>query len=124
MKNKLSQQVVKTWLDNYGKAWRTGDAKILQSLFSKNASYHETPFQKPLRGIKEIKEYWKAESKVWIDVKFRAGKFWISGDIFFAEWDCELKRVSTKTKVRMAGVFVCETDKNMVKNLREFWHIA
>src|SRR3989338_8969290 len=103
MKNKLSQQVVKTWLDNYGKAWRTGDAKILQSLFSKNASYHETPFQKPLRGIKEIKEYWKAESKVWIDVKFRAGKFWISGDIFFAEWDCELKRVSTKTKVRMAG---------------------
>lgn len=123
MKNKLTKQQAKKWLDNYGKAWETGNLQLLESLFSKNALYHETPFQKPLRGIKEIKEYWKAEDKVWTDVRFKTKKFWVQEDFFFAEWECKLKRASTKIDITMAGVFICEAENNVVKNLKEFWYI-
>lgn len=121
--NKLTEQQVKNWLENYGKAWETSDVKILELLFSKNALYYETPFQKPLRGIKEIQEYWKAEGCVWADVKFTTKRFWFFNSFFFAEWICRLKRASTKTDVKMSGVFLCEAKNDKVKNFKEFWHI-
>jgi hypothetical protein len=43
------------WLEEYGRAWVTGDAGSVPRLFSENARYEETPFDEPMVGLGAIK---------------------------------------------------------------------
>jgi len=46
------------WLEDYGKCWESGNSDKLFELFSPDAIYPETPFDAPIAGLREIKQYW------------------------------------------------------------------
>ena len=52
----MTEQDVQDWLDEYGRAWVDGDPDRVVVLFSGTATYRETPFDKPMRGRREISE--------------------------------------------------------------------
>ena len=54
----------KEWLDLYGRAWMLRKPTLIKKLFVDNATYHEKPLEKPLKGISEITKYWENVSKL------------------------------------------------------------
>ena len=55
----MIEQDVQNWLNEYGRAWVDGDPDRVVTLFSNTATYRETPFDEPMRGRREIREYWQ-----------------------------------------------------------------
>ena len=54
----MDSGVLGRWLDAYGRAWETKDPEAAADLFAEDATYHETPFDEPMRGRAEISGYW------------------------------------------------------------------
>ena len=54
----MNFETFKTWLGVYGRAWETRDPQAAAHLFTEEATYQETPFDKPMRGLSAIMDYW------------------------------------------------------------------
>ena len=52
----ISNNTAKQILKKYGRAWVNQDTKLILSIFTKNAKYHEIVLKKPHIGHKEIAE--------------------------------------------------------------------
>lgn len=46
------------WLEAYKRAWERRDANAAAALFTEDATYHEKPYDAPLRGAAGVHEYW------------------------------------------------------------------
>lgn len=57
----LDAAIVSTWLDHYVRAWKSYNPEDIGALFSEDAVYYYTPFDKPLIGRVAIIESWLAE---------------------------------------------------------------
>ena len=53
----MNLETLKSWLDAYGRAWENRDPEAAASLFTENATYHESPHDEPMRGRSKIVEY-------------------------------------------------------------------
>jgi hypothetical protein len=53
-----SMEKVTQWVENYVKAWRSGDAKDIAALFAPKAEYHEWPYVTDWIGRDAIVEGW------------------------------------------------------------------
>ena len=96
----VTEAEVTRWLDDYYGAWRAADSEAASQLFTDDAAYVETPFEKPwpegkrMRGRRQIADYWH-----WVTVelsRFLDGDYdlWaVKGDQAFARWwaDAELR---------------------------------
>jgi ketosteroid isomerase-like protein len=49
------------WLEGYETAWRTPGTATLAQLFDQDASYQQSPYEEPRRGLAEIAAMWEAE---------------------------------------------------------------
>jgi len=52
---------VHAWLAAYERAWRTAGTAALGELFTEDATYQLSPYEKPLAGLDAIAEMWEAE---------------------------------------------------------------
>jgi catechol 2,3-dioxygenase-like lactoylglutathione lyase family enzyme len=52
---------VPEWLAAYERAWRTAGSGTLRELFTDDATYRQSPYEKPLAGLEAIAEMWEAE---------------------------------------------------------------
>ena len=43
------------WIEAYGRAWETGDADLMFSLFTEDANHRSSPSREPFRGHDEIR---------------------------------------------------------------------
>jgi hypothetical protein len=50
-----------TWVTSYERAWRAGDRAAVERLFTPNARYRRSPYEKPLVGWPAIKDFWRAD---------------------------------------------------------------
>jgi len=46
----MTEQLLRSWLDTYGRAWETRDPEAVVALFTEDGTYQETPFVEPMRG--------------------------------------------------------------------------
>jgi ketosteroid isomerase-like protein len=70
------------WLEKYGQAWEFGDAEGVIQLFTEDASYHETPFDNPMKGYEAIHRYWiEGASQSQKDVHFSAHVLAVGEDL-------------------------------------------
>jgi hypothetical protein len=112
------------WLDAYGAAWQSGDAKAAIKLFSDEAEYYETPFDVPMVGCEAIYRYWDAgagESQK--DVLFSYQALAIVENKGLALWQASFVRIPSGNQVELDGFLAAEFDDiGKCSVFREWWH--
>ncbi len=112
------------WLEEYGRAWVTGDAGSVPRLFSENARYEETPFDEPMVGLGAISRYWEegaGRSQKDVRVSFEIAS--VEGAMGLAHWSASFARVPSGNRVELDGMLQAEFagDGKCVR-FREWWH--
>jgi len=102
----MTEQDVQNWLDEYGRAWIYGNPDHVVSLFSDTATYRETPFDEPMRGRHEIREYWQdGAAEAQEDVEFASQVWAVRNDTAIAGWQARFARKASGARVELEGVF-------------------
>ncbi|MYB10904.1 MAG: nuclear transport factor 2 family protein [Acidimicrobiia bacterium] len=123
----MTEQDVQDWLDEYGRAWINGDPDYVVTLFSDTATYRETPFDDPMRGQDEIREYWQdGAAEAQEDVEFASQVWAVNNDTAIAGWQARLTRKASGVRVELDGVFrlVFSEERGTLQctALEEWWH--
>lgn len=119
----FTENTFKKIIQQYGQAWESLDSGRITKIFTKDATYQETPFKKILKGHNDIKEYWenvvKAKQK---HVKFTLGNVYIYGNIGIAEWKTRFIRRDNNNREELRGIILAEFYGGKIKRLWEYWH--
>jgi nuclear transport factor 2 (NTF2) superfamily protein len=119
----VDEGTFKTWLEAYGHAWETRDPDAAAGLFTQDATYHETPFDEPMRGHQEILEYWSEVPRSQEDIRFSHEILALTEDEGIARWRANFRRVPSKTQVKLDGIFVVKLNGDgLCEEFREWWH--
>lgn len=120
----LTPAALEMWLARYGTAWKVLEPKLAGVLFTEDAVYQETPYEKPRVGRAAIEEYWRTETADHTDVEFESKVVAVNGNTGVAHWTAKLVLNSTGVTVELDGVFVLEFDaEGQCSSLREWWHV-
>ena len=128
MEDAMTEQDVQNWLDEYGRAWVNGDPAQVVRLFSDTATYRETPFDDPMRGRQEIREYWQnGAADAQENVEFASQVWTVKDDTAIAGWQASFTRKPSGVRVKLDGtfrlVFSYELGTFRCTALEEWWHI-
>ena len=123
----MTEQDVQDWLDEYGRAWVDGDPDRVVVLFSDTATYRETPFDKPMRGRREIREYWQeGAADAQENVEFMSQVWAVVDDTAIAGWQARFTENASGVRVELDGtfrlVFSSEQGALQCTILEEWWH--
>ncbi len=123
----MTEQDVQDWLDAYGRAWVDGDPGQVVTLFSDTATYREVPFDDPMRGRREIWEYWQSgAAEAQENVEFASQVWAVSNDTAIAGWQARYTEKATGARVELDGtfrlVFSGEQGSLQCTILEEWWH--
>ena len=123
----MTEQDVHDWLAEYGRAWVDGDPGRVVMLFSDTATYRETPFDKPMRGRREIREYWqKGAADAQENVEFMSQVWAVVDDTAIAGWQARFTEKASGVRVELDGtfrlVFSSEQGALQCTLLEEWWH--
>ncbi len=55
------RMAVSRWVARYEAAWRTAGTDALAGLFAEDASYLQSPYEKPVTGLDAIRRMWEQE---------------------------------------------------------------
>lgn len=56
----MDRDALSRWAGAYERAWRAPGVRALDGLFTEEATYRTSPFERPFRGITAIREMWEA----------------------------------------------------------------
>lgn len=123
----MKEQHVQEWLDEYGRAWANGDPDHVVTLFSDTATYRETPFDEPMIGRQEIREYWqKNAADAQENVEFTSQVWAVKNDTAVAGWQARFTEKASGMRVELDGTFrFVFSDKEGALQctiLEERWH--
>ncbi len=113
-------------LADYKKAWETRDPDLAIRLFTPDATYQEDPFDtRPMRGLREIRDYWAEVPKFQKDISFTYGPVFRLGQsrVWGAEWFARYTMVKTGERVKLKGLLFCELRGERIRRFWEYWHI-
>lgn len=117
----MDEEILKGWLDAYGRAWQTGDPDAAVLLFAEDASYQETPFAEPARGSQAIHAYWSLVRENHQDVEFSYSI--LSVEPPAVHWRATYVNRKSGVPTRFDGIFLLEFDpENRCTSFREWWH--
>lgn len=117
-----SEDVLKQLVTRYGEAWKNQDVDALASLFTADALYQERVFDRPLRGLDEIRRYW--ERKVvnqQANIQFRILSLYGGTETGVAEWETEFDDLTQGTRKHIREVAILELSDGKIRSLREYW---
>ncbi len=109
-------------IDRLGKGWEQGDVDAICSIFADDATFLETPFSRPDRGIAAIRVYWRDLPRTQAEVRFQSGEIYAAGPWFATEFRCTFRRRRTGEQVDARGAIFCETKEGKVSEMRMYWH--
>ena len=123
----MIEQDVQNWLNEYGRAWVDGDPDRVVTLFSNTATYRETPFDEPMRGRREIREYWQnGAADAQENVEFASQVWAVDNDTAIAGWQASFTEKASGVRVELDGtfrlVFSSEQGAFQCTILEEWWH--
>jgi ketosteroid isomerase-like protein len=61
MKQVTDRAMVSQWLAGYEAAWRAPGTEGLAGLFTADATYLQSPYERPVTGLNAIKRMWEEE---------------------------------------------------------------
>jgi uncharacterized protein (TIGR02246 family) len=111
------------WLDAYKQAWETRDPEAAANLFSEDATYHETPFEDPMRGRQGIRDYWSDVTRYQEGIEFSYEVLAITETGGIVHWRSGFTRLTTNSAVELDGIFLVKLDADgKCTEFREWWH--
>jgi ketosteroid isomerase-like protein len=54
----MDRQRIAEWVEGYERAWRAPGTDLLASIFTESASYLQSPYAEPVRGLSAIARMW------------------------------------------------------------------
>ena len=109
-------------VDAFGAAWERGDVEAILAVFTPDATFVETPFSAPAKGIAAIRDYWKDIPSTQADVSFRSGEIYSAGPWFATDFRCTYRRRRTGEWADARGAFFCESRDGKISEMRMYWH--
>jgi SAM-dependent methyltransferase len=108
-------------VERYLRAWRCRDPELLTTVFAADAVYADKPFHEPLKGIEQIKEYWRREVATQDQLEIKIQKVAYAADSAFVEWFVTFRR--DQLDWTLAGALILEVDRqsSLVTELREYY---
>lgn len=92
------------------------------SIFTKDGIYHERVLKEPIKGRKEIAEYWKTKvCEEQSKIEFKLLKFHICNNTIIAEWEASFNSNIENAQIHMKEVALLEIENDLIKSLREYW---
>ena len=116
----MDEGAFKSWLDAYGRAWETKDPEAAAGLFTEDATYHETPFDEPMRGREEIVEYWSEVPRYQDHIRFSYEILAASEGV--AHWSASFMRLPDRNPVELDGILLAKLTDGRCSEFREWWH--
>ncbi len=117
----MDEGTFRTWLDAYGPAREGKDPEAAAGLLARDATYHETPFDEPMRGREEIVEYWSEVPRYQDHIRFSYEILAASEGV--AHWRAEFMRLPSTAPVTLDGILVAKLDAGgRCTEFREWWH--
>lgn len=89
----------------YKRAWENHDFQILSELFTDDAIYIEKKKGEPLKGLNEICNYWRINSKQQSFVHFEPYDISWNGNTLKAKWKCNFYRKDILRWIKLEGEF-------------------
>jgi hypothetical protein len=119
----MDMEGFRSWLESYGRAWESRDPQIFVDLFADDASYYVNPFSELISGRSALRDYWSNIISSQEQARFDYEVLAITQDSGIAHWWTSFVYVSSKTKVKLDGIFVVSLiSENRCKVLRQWWH--
>jgi hypothetical protein len=111
------------WLDAMIRAWESRDPLAARALFSDDATYQETPFDEPMRGIEAIFRYWSEVPKVQDEVKCECEVLAVAEGLGVARWRTTFVRIPSRVRVELDGILTVRLDdRGRCREFLEWWH--
>ncbi len=106
---------------NYFRAWESQDVELLEDVFEWDAEYHEKPYARPLRGLEEIKSYWREKVLIQRDIHLRIFQVAYAIDEVFIEWETTFN--NPNECVYLMGTLIIHVNPNdhRASSLREYF---
>ena len=119
----MSRIRVGEWLEAYKKAWERRDANAAAALFTEDATYHEKPYDPPLRGSAGVHAYWTKVTATQSDVRLSWGAPVVEGNRAAVQWWTNLK--NDGADITLAGaMFLTFATDGRCTDLTEYWHFG
>lgn len=108
------------WVERYGRAWETGDAELVLSLFTEDASYRSSPFREPFLGNDEIRAYWRRSTDSQRETRVQMGRPFVDGARVTVEWWTTM--IDERGEVTLPGCLILRFEADgRCSDLREYW---
>jgi hypothetical protein len=112
----------RTLIDTFGRGWSSPDIGLLMTVYAPEAVLVETPFTPELRGTDAIRGYWNEVPYSQSEITFSSGEIYAAGPWFSTEFKCVFRRRRTGEWVDARGAIFCETDGQLITEMRMYWH--
>lgn len=109
------------WFTDFGKAWASLDPKLAAGLFSKDAIYYESVFDKPYESQEDILKLWLVVPKNQKDVKFTLELLSVTGNLAVANWKLTRNILPGNTKQDIDSIFVIRLNEESLCNYFKQW---
>jgi ketosteroid isomerase-like protein len=110
------------WIEDYGEAWRRGDAEAVAALFARDAVYRSSPFRPPAVGRQAIRDYWTGATATQEGLDLRFGEPIVHGSRVVVEWWAQMR--DSGKEVTLPGCLVLHFGGGgRCEELREYWHL-
>jgi ketosteroid isomerase-like protein len=106
----------------FGAGWSAADTDRIVNVFSEQAAFQAMPFSDPIRGRDAIRDYWKDTPKRQAEISFVIGEIFVVGPWFSVEFKCTFRRRRTGDWVDTRGAIFCETEDDLISEMRMYWH--
>lgn len=119
----VEASAISGWLESYGRAWEARDSSAFVLLFSRDVSYHWTPFEAAKEGRNGLSEAFETATARQERIAFRATVLAAHDGRSLAHWQCSFVRPDSGLPVRLDGIFLMEFNADGECTLfREWWH--
>jgi uncharacterized protein (TIGR02246 family) len=119
----MNESAFTQWLDAYGRAWESRDARAAAELYADDGTYQVTPFLDPLRGRRAILDYWTEVARTEKEISFRYEVLAVTEQYGIARWQASFIRIPPGLATKLDGVFVISLNaQGKCSSLREWWH--
>ena len=114
---------IRDWWDAMGVAWGERSGEGFGALFTDDAEYYWTPFEKPQVGAAEITERTAQAMANQRDVKFRYEVLFEEEDRSIVRWISTFHRPDSDVEVTIDGIGYMElAPSGKATIFREWWH--